>query len=195
MKLSSIIAGAAILAAGAGVVVLEMGKGDATATAEVRAIRIDGECPKPSKEAPKCDSTSQQKGYCLCITKQAAGSVDGEVSSSNIAARPAKDVQRLVVCPSVEVADPKGNKSQSGIRTRWQTKDVRLEDGCLVAADDVVLPNISMNGLETGTEEQLRRFCAPCPISAGSWGRCPRCALEEGGCQKACPPPADVGPK
>jgi hypothetical protein len=188
MKLSTLaMLGGAVLATGGLIVIgLEKGGDVATTADSVRAVRLDGECPKPSKDAPACQSMKQEKGYCVCLTTQKVGVVDGEVSSASIAARPAKDVQRLVVCPGVDRNPPS---------VKWQTKDKPLDHGCLVAADDVVIPNLSMTGLETDVEAKLRAFCAPCPVSAGHWGLCPSAAFLDGGFAKACPVQPEAPPK
>lgn len=152
------------------------GAADTTASA-VRAVRLDGACPQDTgKERPKCAQTIQRDGYCICITAQEAGTVDGEVTSASMGTRPPKDRRRLVVC------DVDG-----GTEARWESSERMVPATCTVAVDAAVVPDVSATAIELGdTEEQLRRVCAPCRVSAGSWGPCPHCLRWPGGCAAAC---------
>jgi len=185
------LGGALIL--GAGGVILGLGgdkggTGDVGSTAAVqqRAVRLPGVCPvAPVLEAAKCLSTLQQDGYCLCFTAQEAGTVDGEVTS--VSAAPAKDRSRLVAC--TQKVD-----GRDTYVSRWEKSDAAVQLTCTVAAADVLMPNLSANGLELGdTEQKLRESCAPCQVTAGHWGLCPACLRMPGGCAKACPLPPDGG--
>jgi hypothetical protein len=170
-----------ILAAGGGAAILagkggELDAGKIKGAVELRAARLDGVCPAPtSLEAARCMGITQQDGYCICWTAQAAGAVDGEVTS--VIGRPGKDRARLVVCTEAGEVVP-----------HWQKSDAAVSINCTAAASDVLMPGVSANGLELGdVEAKLRVSCAPCPVTAGSWGRCPECIREPGGCAAACP--------
>ena len=182
------LGGALIL--GAGGVILGLGgdkggTGDVGSTAAVqqRAVRLPGVCPvAPVLEAAKCDHTDQQDGWCLCWTKQEAGTVDGEQDSTSVGALPAKDRKRLVAC-TVKV------DGRDTYVARWEKSNAAVQLTCTVAAQDVLMPNLSANGLELGdTEQKLRESCAPCQVTAGHWGLCPACLRMPGGCAAACPP-------
>jgi hypothetical protein len=189
-KALAALGGIAIL--GAGGVILGLGDkdgtGDVAAADPVRAVRLPGACPvPPALEAAKCASTVQGDGWCLCFTSQKPGQVDDEVT--DVSGKPAKDRARLVAC-TVKV----DGKDQ--IVTRWEKSDAAVQLTCTVAAADVLMPNLSANGLELGdTEAKLRESCAPCQVTAGHWGLCPACLRMPGGCAAACPPPPDGGPK
>lgn len=172
----------AVLAGGAIMAGVLLGGGDggdtgAVATASAaRAVRLDGVCPEDSKERPRCAQTIQRDGYCICITTQEPGAVDGEVTSASMGTRPPKDRRRLVVC------DVDG-----GTEARWESSERMVPATCTVAVDAAVVPDVSATAIELGdTEEQLRRVCAPCRVSAGSWGPCPHCLRWPGGCAAAC---------
>ena len=162
------------------------GPGDVASSVQQRAVRLPGVCPvAPVLEAAKCLSTLQQDGYCLCWTKQEAGTVDGEVTS--VSAAPAKDRSRLVAC--TQKVD-----GRDTYVSRWEKSAAAVQLTCTVAAADVLMPNLSANGLELGdTEQKLRESCAPCQVTAGHWGLCPACLRMPGGCAKACPLPPDGG--
>jgi hypothetical protein len=181
---------AGILAAGAlgtGVAILGFsGKGgagdvgDTAATAPVRGVRLAA-CPKDSKEAAKCPGGCivLPEGGVLCITDQAAGEVDGE--RADVAALPAAERRRLVVCPSIDV-----DHKPTGIRTRWEGTAAGVEVGCRIAATPLI--TVSIDGIEgNDLVDQLAVFCAPCAVSGKAWGKCPQCALAPGGCAAACP--------
>lgn len=150
-------------------------RADTTASAE-RAVRIDGLCPDVGgKDRPRCIQTIQRDGYCICITQQ-SGAIDGEVRSADMAARPARERMRLVVCGDAYQTD-----------ARWERSDRQVDASCTVAVEAAVMPEVSATGIELGdTEEQLRRRCAPCTVSAGAWGPCPHCLRWPGGCAAAC---------
>lgn len=179
-----VIAGAVAVLAAGGVVIGLLGDGADPGTvtgptadaAPMRAVRLDGVCPDPQgKEPARCKQIIQGDGYCVCITEQAAGQVDGEVTS--VSARPGKDRRRLVVC-----GDGEGRTI-----ARWEASDKPAAASCTVAVEDALVPGISATGLEMGdTEAKLRAACAPCPVSAGSWGPCPHCLRWPGGCAAAC---------
>lgn len=173
----------AVLAGGAIVAGVLLGGGDgsdtgatATTASAARAMRLDGVCQEDSKDRPRCSQTIQRDGYCICITAQDVGTVDGEVTSDSMGARPAKDRRRLVVCDA-----------ERGTEARWESSELMVPATCTVAVDAAVVPDVSASSIELGdTEEQLRRVCAPCQVSAGSWGPCPHCLRWPGGCAAAC---------
>lgn len=181
MRIKAIVG--AVFAGGAVVVGALLGSGDkgdigpaGPAAANMRPVRLDGECPAPhGKEPAKCEQTIQADGYCLCFTRQGLGQVDGEVSS--VSARPAKDRRRLVVC-----GDGIGRTA-----ARWEASDKPVAATCTLAVEDALAPEVSASGVELGdTEAKLREACAPCPVSAGNWGPCPHCLRWPGGCAAAC---------
>lgn len=174
----------AVLAGGAIAAGVLLGGGDggdtgatATTASSARAVRLDGVCPQDTgKERPRCSQTIQRDGYCICITAQEAGTVDGEITSASMSARPARDRRRLVVCDA-----------ERGTEARWESSERMVPATCTVAVDAAVVPDVSASSIELGdTEEQLRRVCAPCQVSAGSWGPCPHCLRWPGGCAAAC---------
>lgn len=155
------------------------------ASDEMRAIKIDGPCPEagPTQEAAKCEggSWSDSKGGCLCLTRQEAGKVDGEIDKADDLT-PAKR-NLLVVCPN-----PKGPKEQPSVS--WSDGSKELPRDCLVAAKSMI--DTTIGDVETDLVAQLREACRPCEIRGSSWGSCPRCLLAEGGCARACPSSAEV---
>lgn len=173
------IAGGIILGTGDTSGTVDAGSQPATDARMARAIRIQGECPandKPSKEPAKCVSTTQMDGWCLCITEQPSATVDNEVAAASDIA-PAKR-QRMVVCD--------GGGRDAGTVVRWEASASPVGAGCQVVIDNALMPNISMSAIETDIEAQLREVCAPCRVTAGSWGPCPHCLRWPGGCAEAC---------
>ena len=174
------LGGALIL--GAGGVILLGGDADVSAAAPVRGVRLAA-CPvATAQDTARCPGgcIPLGEGGVLCITDQKAGEVDGE--RADVDALPAAERRRLVVCPSVDV-----DHKPTGIRVRWESTAAAVELGCQVAATPLV--TVSVDGIEgNDLVEQLAVFCAPCGgISGKSWGRCPHCKLEPGGCAAACP--------
>ena len=186
MKFSTKVLGVVLVLGGIGGTLAGLaGKGapgDVASSVQQRAVRLPGLCPVvgPAAEAAKCDHVDQQEGWCLCFTSQEAGTVGGEVTS--VSAAPAKDRSRLVAC--TQKVD-----GRDTYVSRWEKSDAAVQLTCTVAAADVLMPNLSANGLELGdTEQKLRESCAPCQVTAGHWGLCPACLRMPGGCAAACPP-------
>jgi len=200
MRLRTLIAaGLGILAAGAGVVVgLKGGDDLGGVTADpvavsdpIRAVRLDGTCPTKGTKGPAdCQSAIQLDGKCLCLTTQKAGEVENEVTADSVAAKPAAQKTRLAVCKR-DIIDPKTGKptGKQHVISEWQSMDKALPPECIEVCAAVVLPGVSMTAIESGIEDCLRDKCKPCVISAGNWGRCPYCILED--CAKACPVPVE----
>jgi hypothetical protein len=141
----------------------------------VNAKRIDKPCDK--ERMVDCKDAISGPGWCLCLSEKTEKIID-EVDATAQAAKPTKDRKRLVACGS--------GKS---IKVRWEALDKPLAVDCSLAADEVLMPEISMGAIETDVEAKLRDKCKPCHISAGSWGPCPYCLRADGGCAKACPAP------
>jgi hypothetical protein len=175
MKLK-VMAAMIVLAAGGAVVLGVLGDagkpGDAVASADVRVIKLDGPCPvAATAEAAKCEggSWADSKGGCLCLTKQPAGTVDGEIGKADDLA-PAKR-NLLVVCPA---KDGKGQPTVS-----WISGEKTPPAGCVVAAKAMV--DVSVGDLSTDLVDALNVACAPCVVTGSSWRNCPRCLLGEPG--------------
>lgn len=172
-----VIAGAVAVLAAGGIIVGLLGNAPVgVAEKQTRVVRLDGDCPAvQDKDRAVCEHAIQANGFCLCFTKQDPGTVDDEVTS--VSERPGRQRWRLVVC---------GNGH--GMTTaRWETSEKPVGAACTVAVEDALAPDVSATAIEIGdTEEQLRRVCAPCQVSAGSWGPCPHCLRWPGGCAAAC---------
>jgi hypothetical protein len=172
-------AGSAVLLAAGGMVYLltdaETGAQVAYAV-PVNAKRIDKSCDKG--KMTDCRDVISGPGWCLCLSEKTE-KIKDEVSDADQKAKQAKDRRRLVVCGS--------GKS---IKTRWEALDKPVAADCTLAADEVLMPEVSMGAMETDVEAKLRVACSPCPVSAGSWGPCPYCLRAAGGCASACPAPA-----
>jgi len=191
MKFSTKVLGVVLVLGGIGGTLAGLaGKGapgDVASSVQQRAVRLPGLCPVvgPAQEAAKCDHVDQQEGWCLCWTKQEAGTVDGEVTS--VVGQPAKYRSRLVACTT------KDKQGKNVCETRWEKSDAAVSLSCTVAASDVLIPGLSANGLELGNTEALLRASTGCPVTAGHWGHAPCCLRTdvpgyEGGCAAACPP-------
>lgn len=141
---------------------------------DVRPVVLPGVCPvATTTEAAKCVAAVQLDGRCLCLTSQEAGTVDGELTDA--AALPAASRVRLVACPG---------KEKQPVTVRWEKDAGDPAPGCVVAARPMV--DVTMGDQETDLVVQLRAACAPCTVSGVSWGRCPACLAEPGGCAEAC---------
>ena len=185
MNIRTLAALGGALVLGGGAVILGLGDkdggADVSAAAPVRGVRLAA-CPvATAQDTARCPGGCivLPEGGVLCITDQKAGEVDGE--RADVDALPAAERRRLVVCPSVDV-----DHKPTGIRVRWESTAAAVELGCQVAATPLV--TVSVDGIEgNDLVEQLKVFCAPCAVSGKSWGRCPHCVLEPGGCAAACP--------
>lgn len=153
-----------MMAGGAAVILLPDGKAE---MGEMRIAKIDGLCPE---DVAKCDGWMEQRsGHCLCATKIVADDMDDEVAADDVADI---DTWLMLVC----------NKSE--VRTIPYTE--RLPEGCQTVAKFPFDTNGIPHSVPSEIERILSEACAPCVVSPGNWGACPRCILAEGGCQKAC---------
>lgn len=185
MRNALIIGGIVIILGGAGLVGQlgggDVGQVDGGGTAEpvavvddVRPVVLPGVCPvSTTTEAAKCVAVVQLDGRCLCLTSQEAGTVDGELTDASTL--PAATRVRLVACPG---------KDKAPVSVRWEKDAGDPVPGCVVAARPMV--DVTMGDAETDLVTQLRAACAPCPVAGMSWGRCPACLAEPGGCAEAC---------
>jgi hypothetical protein len=185
MKLK-IMMGVLVLAAG-GVAVMGVigdkwaGDPRQVAVSADRAIKIDGACPVGiAQEAAKCKvKIADGQGGCICITDQEKGSVDGEVDKAGDLA-PAKQ-KVMLLC--------KRAKGDRAADVYWDTGDKATPKDCQIVAKSMI-GEIDLGVVDTDEIAQLREVCKPCNLSGGM-GPCPRCILQEGGCARACPQPAE----
>lgn len=180
IRIVAALGGIAVI--GAGGIIGTLGGGEATgddadpvsAVDDVRPVVLPGLCPAAvTTEAAKCVAMVQLDGRCLCLTQQAVGTVDGEVTDASTL--PAATRVRLVACPG---------KDKVPVSVRWEKDAGDPVPGCVVAARPMV--DVTMGDAETDLVTQLRAACAPCPVAGMSWGRCPACLAEPGGCAEAC---------
>ena len=157
-----------------GAVVLNMGE---IPVSELRAARLS-ECPSEEDQAVDCPGgVKAQKNFCLCLTN--LGAVPNEQKSV-----PANMRRRLVVCSVVD-----GESGQPSLQTRYEPMAAPLEQGCVLAVANILLPGISMHNVPSGIETALAARCKPCVITPDSWGHCPACLHPDYGktCAEACP--------
>jgi len=181
------VLGAGIVLGGAGLIGLggDKGPGDVgqvdggvepvAVEADAHVVVLPGDCPVsvgPTQEAARCKHVHQLPGRCVCWTSQAAGTVDGEITDP--ATLPAASRVRLVAC----------GKAGQPTRVRWEADSGEPAVGCVVAARPLV--DVTLGDAETDLVTQLRAACAPCAVTGTSWGRCPACLVEAGGCAEAC---------
>ena len=154
----AILAGVVILG---GAVVLNLGERVLIET--VRPARLS-ECPPEEDALDKCPAGIKDFGdFCLCLTNK-------ETVSNEEADLPAARKMRLVVC---EIDTAEAGKH---LVTRYELSAGTLDKDCIIVADDVLLPGVSMHKIKTGIEEKLEAACTPCTIGPDSWGPCPECA-------------------
>jgi hypothetical protein len=144
--------------------------------------------------------TSGPDEYCVCMTVVGDGApqvtrlddcpTPEEISETGqcnagtfVINRALSDRQRLVLC--CDQVDP-----ESGQTSHWvgkQSVQGGVSPGCRIL-DPLVEIETSFGQVETPTDVVLRNLCAPCPVSPGSWGVCPRCMCDgPRGCRDACP--------
>ena len=162
--------------AGSLVIGLSDASSQKVAISQLRAARVDGNCPKRSE----CQGGMVQKdGHCLCMTTEDI--VTNEtVDRTDLAADKKK---RLVVCEE-QVTFSKGDPATDYV-IRFEADSGAISDNCVLAARPLIESSI---GIETDLTEALRAACAPCPISPGNWGPCPACLHSKTpSCAKQCP--------
>lgn len=128
----------------------------------VRVAVVPGACPVD--ECPA--GTVSDDNTCLCYTD--AASVTGE--RTTLSATP-DQLYKVIACPKGVV--------------RTVSQPTLLPLGCVVAAENLLV--VASTGIEGDLESKLATACKPCVITHKSWGPCPRCILEPGGCAAACP--------
>jgi len=140
---------------------------------DARPVMRAGACPVDTlQEGARCRQSTQLDGRCVCWTSQRPGTVDGELTDAS--ALPAASRTRLIVC-----------KAKSGEPVvRWERDSGDVHRDCVVAARPVT--DVTLGDAETDLVRELREACRPCVVTGSSWGRCPSCLLEPGGCAAAC---------
>ena len=163
--IAGVLAGVLVLG---GAILLNFG--ESIPVSELRPARV----PCEKVVAEDCPAgVIETKDYCLCLTNK-----------ETIADEKTEGEFRCVVC---ERTDPEAGKH---LVTRYELKALPLQPDCIIVANDLLLPGISMHNVSTGIEKKLEVTCAPCKITPDSWNYCPECAYR-GDCATLCPEVSD----
>ena len=94
-------------------------------------------------------------------------------ASISTAAPDEKDRWSMWACPATE---------ELPARVEWLRKKEACKGGVLVLKSQ----HKAVWQGETAITEQLAEKCAPCAVTSQSWGMCPLCLLDKGGCASVC---------
>lgn len=163
---TALVGGTAVFAMMLGEATAPTTEPEAVPTIAAKSVPTEYRATVVASEEDCPGATVAQGDELLCLADATATVTD--------AAPAVKDRKRLVVC----------DEGEDGITVRWVAPPVQLGPECRVVAAPAVTVSL---GIETDLTAALREACAPCPVGPKSWGKCPRCILEPGGCAKACP--------
>ena len=94
-------------------------------------------------------------------------------ASISTAAPDEKDRWSMWACPATE---------ELPARVEWLRKKETCKGGVMVLKSQ----HKAVWQGETEITDKLRERCAPCAVTSQSWGMCPLCLLDKGGCAAVC---------